>query len=91
MIDSEPCVPKTASASGQAHRASITSPQAGHERRPRGIREATERHGLQIGRVSEKRWRRLSGYRRLGDVLEFKPFKNGLPVQPEPAQDALAA
>jgi len=29
--------------------------------------------------------------RRLADVLEFKPFKNGLPVQPDSAQDALAA
>jgi len=24
-------------------------------------------------------------------ILEFKPFKNGLPVQPDSAQDALAA
>jgi len=44
-----------------------------------------------VGRDSEKRWRCLSGYRRLAGVLEFKAFKNGLPVQPESAQDALAA
>jgi len=36
-----------------------------------------------IGRDSERRWRRLSGYRRLADVLEFKPFKNGLPMPDE--------
>jgi len=29
--------------------------------------------------------------RRIADVLEFKPFKNGLPVQPDSAQNALAA
>jgi len=44
-----------------------------------------------IGRDSEKRRRRLSCYRRLADALEFKPFKNGLPAQPDSAQDALAA
>jgi len=44
-----------------------------------------------IGRDSERGWRRLSGYCGIADVLEFEPFKNGLPVQPESAQDALAA
>jgi len=45
MIGSEPCAPEAASASGLAHRASITSPQTGHGRHPPGIREASERHG----------------------------------------------
>jgi len=36
-----------------------------------------------------------AGYHRLVDILEFKPFKNGLPMpdenQPESVQDAQAA
>jgi len=48
-----------------------------------------------IGRDSEKCRRRLRGRRRLADVLEFKPFKNNLPMpdenQPESVQDAQAA
>jgi len=44
-----------------------------------------------IGRNSENRWLHLGGHRRLADILEFKPFKNGLPVRPESAQDARAA
>jgi len=44
-----------------------------------------------IDRNPEGRRRHVSGCRRLADVLEFKPFKNGLPAQPESAQNALAA
>jgi len=44
-----------------------------------------------FSRDSQKRCRRQSGYCRLADVLEFKPFKNGLRAQPDSAQDALAA
>jgi len=49
-----------------------------------------DQHGLQ-DRPRLREALRLSGYHRLADVLEFKPFENGLPVQPESAQDALAA
>jgi len=64
-----------------------------HARQARGCTSPESATGMtsKIGRDSEKRWRLLSGYPRLADVLEFKPFKNGLPAQPESAQDALAA
>jgi len=84
------------------HRRSIRSTNAiesmfsGVEHRARQSRgclspESATGMTCKIGRDSEKRRRCLSGHRRLADVLEFKPFKNGLPVQPDSAQDALAA
>ncbi len=36
---------------------------------------------FKLGQCAESRWRRLRGFRRLGQVIEGVPFKDGIEVQ----------